>query len=205
MSYERVKSFRQRQKENIIYVMGGKCACCGYNKCNTALELHHLDPSEKDFTFSKNTNRAWQTVIQELPKTIMVCANCHREIHANLIDSSTLQSSFDEQKAQEVSQKVEVSKKGFHFCKVCGKKVTSKAYYCPECYHESRKKKRETTGFIRPTREQLKVDIRTMSMTDVGRKYGITDNAVRKWCDSMNLPRKVSDIKSYSDEEWEKI
>ena len=109
-NYENVKSYRQRQKANIIYVMGGKCACCGYNKCNSALELHHLNPDEKDFTFSDNTNRAWETIVQELPKTILVCANCHREIHAELIDATTLQSSFNKQKADEVSQTIEKSK-----------------------------------------------------------------------------------------------
>ena len=198
-NYENVKSYRQRQKENIIYVMGEKCACCGYNKCNSALELHHLNPDEKDFTFSDNTNRAWETVVQELPKTILVCANCHREIHAGLIDTTALQSSFNKQKADEVSQTIEKSKRGFHFCKICGKKVSSKAYYCPECYGKSQRE------VERPSREQLKLDIRTLPMVQVGKKYGVTDNAIRKWCDSVNLPRKVSDIKSYTDEEWELI
>jgi hypothetical protein len=32
--------------------------------------------------------------------------------------------------------------------------------------------------------------------------YGVTDNAVRKWCDKYDLPRKAKDIKAYSDEEW---
>jgi len=198
-NYENVKSYRQRQKESIIYVMGEKCACCGYNKCNSALELHHLNPDEKDFTFSDNTNRAWEIVVQELPKTILVCANCHREIHAGLIDATTLQSSFNKQKADEISQTIEKSKRGFHFCKICGKKVSSKAHYCPECYGKSQRE------VERPSREQLKLDIRTLPMIQVGRKYGVSDNAIRKWCDSMNLPRKVSDIKSYTDEEWELI
>ena len=33
----------------------------------------------------------------------------------------------------------------------------------------------------RPSYAQLKEDVRTMSMLAVGRKYGVTDNAVRKW------------------------
>lgn len=198
-NYDNVKSYRQRQKENIIYVMGGVCACCGYNKCSSALELHHLDPSKKDFTFSENTNKAWEMIVQELPKTIMVCANCHREIHAGLIDASILQSNFNKQKAEEISRQVEESKKGFHFCKVCGKKVSSKAFYCSECYGKTRRE------VERPSREQLKLDIRNLPMVQVGKKYGVTDNAVRKWCDSMNLPRNVSTIKSYTDAEWEQI
>ena len=54
----------------------------------------------------------------------------------------------------------------------------------------------------RPNREELKEMIRTMPFTAIGKKYGVTDNAIRKWCDSYNLPRKSSEIKKYSEEEW---
>lgn len=55
------------------------------------------------------------------------------------------------------------------------------------------------------TREELKNLIRTTPFTRIGEQYNVSDNAVRKWCDKYNLPRKVSEIKQYSDEEWEKI
>jgi hypothetical protein len=35
--------------------------------------------------------------------------------------------------------------------------------------------------------------------------YDVSDNAIRKWCDAYNLPRKKSEIKKISDEDWEKI
>ena len=54
-------------------------------------------------------------------------------------------------------------------------------------------------------REDLKKLIRSMSFTSIGKKYNVSDNAIRKWCDKYNLPRKVSEIKKYSDEEWELI
>ena len=90
MSYQEVKTFRQKQKEKIIYVMGGKCAYCGYDKCSSALDIHHLDPKQKEFNISQNTNKAWNKIIIELPKTILLCANCHREVHAGLIDNNKL-------------------------------------------------------------------------------------------------------------------
>ena len=55
------------------------------------------------------------------------------------------------------------------------------------------------------TRDELKSLIRSTPFTQIGVKYNVTDNAVRKWCDKFGLPRKVSDIKKYTDEEWEKI
>ena len=44
-------------KKRIIEMKGGKCKRCGYNKCIDALELHHLDPSTKDYQLS-NTGGA---------------------------------------------------------------------------------------------------------------------------------------------------
>lgn len=49
-SYEAVKDSRYKRKVDVLYVMGEKCKICGYSKVITALELHHLNPEEKDFT-----------------------------------------------------------------------------------------------------------------------------------------------------------
>ena len=38
----------------------------------------------------------------------------------------------------------------------------------------------------------------------IAREYNVSDNAIRKWCKAEKLPYRVSEIKSYSDEEWEK-
>jgi transposase len=55
------------------------------------------------------------------------------------------------------------------------------------------------------TREELKQLIRTTPFTQIGKQFGVSDNTIRKWCDKYNLPRKVSEIKKYSDEDWSKI
>ena len=47
--------------------------------------------------------------------------------------------------------------------------------------------------------------IRTMPFTSIGKEYNLTDNAIRKWCDKYNLPRKKSDINKISNEDWELI
>lgn len=70
-----------------ISYKGGKCCICGYSKCNAALEFHHLNPNEKDFGIaSKGYTRAWNKVKEELDKCILVCSNCHRELHNGVID-----------------------------------------------------------------------------------------------------------------------
>ena len=63
---------------------GGKCVKCGYNKCIAALEFHHCNPAEKDFTIANVKSYSFnETIIKELDKCILVCSNCHREIHTN--------------------------------------------------------------------------------------------------------------------------
>ncbi len=68
-----------------IEYKGGKCQLCGYNRCPEAMEFHHLNSSGKDFGISqKGYTRSWKRVKEELDKCIMLCANCHREVHAGL-------------------------------------------------------------------------------------------------------------------------
>lgn len=83
------KSYYKRTKEKLIEYKGGKCQVCGYNKCASALEFHHLDPSQKDFTISGGT-KSFENLKPEVDKCILVCANCHREIHAGLVDLELL-------------------------------------------------------------------------------------------------------------------
>lgn len=76
---------KRRDKLKILAVdyKGGQCSLCGYNKCIKALEFHHLDPNEKDFGFSvKGVTRSFEKIKPELDKCILLCANCHREVHA---------------------------------------------------------------------------------------------------------------------------
>lgn len=44
-NYDYVKEYRKRIKQELVNYKGGKCQICGYNRCNEALEFHHLDPS----------------------------------------------------------------------------------------------------------------------------------------------------------------
>ena len=70
-------------------MIGGECIRCGYSKCSKALEFHHIDSSKKDFTIS-NDHFKLQDAINEAKKCILLCANCHRELHDNLWDITEL-------------------------------------------------------------------------------------------------------------------
>ena len=196
MSYIKVKNARERLKKRIIYVMGDKCQCCGYNKCQSALELHHVNPEEKNFTVSSNTNRGWEIVVQEIKKCTLVCANCHREIEAGLIESPKI--SFNQERADEISQLVQDLKTHkIYYCIKCGKEISKGATYCSECAHEQQRRTE------RPSRDELKYLIRNFPFTQLGKTYGVSDNAIKKWCVSMNLPKTKKEINAYSNEEWD--
>lgn len=77
---------RKNVKIKAVEYKGGSCEICGYNKCNEALQFHHLDPTQKDFGISAGGfTRSWEKVKSELDKCIMVCANCHSEIHTGIV------------------------------------------------------------------------------------------------------------------------
>lgn len=92
-----------------------------------------------------------------------------------------------------------IRKKHLYLCSKCGKPIQKHSKYCQDCFAFTRR------ICERPSREELKSLIRTMPFTKIGQHFGVTDNAVRKWCVSEGLPSKVRDIKDYSDEEWELI
>jgi predicted molibdopterin-dependent oxidoreductase YjgC len=83
---ERVKRWRKATKDRIVESMGGCCSICGYSKCTSALVLHHLDPSQKDFGLGgiRANPKSWSTIVTELKKCIMLCQNCYSEVHEGI-------------------------------------------------------------------------------------------------------------------------
>ena len=77
---------RKKIKTMAVEYLGGKCMSCSYCRSIDALDFHHLDTNSKDFGVSKDgLTRSWERVRKELDKCVLLCANCHREIHAGVI------------------------------------------------------------------------------------------------------------------------
>jgi hypothetical protein len=87
MSEQGIKK-RRAIKGQMVESMGGKCVCCGYDRCDGALAFHHLNEEEKEIEFGAiSTYMApWKRITKELRKCVLLCHNCHRLTHLKIVE-----------------------------------------------------------------------------------------------------------------------
>ena len=73
---------RERKLE-LIQLLGNRCEKCGYDRNYSALEFHHIKPSEKSYQLDLRalSNRKWEAILEEVKKCRLLCSNCHAEEH----------------------------------------------------------------------------------------------------------------------------
>ena len=156
-----------------------KCAFCGntgiWIDTTIALELDHINGINND---NRLTNLRW------------LCPNCHAT--TDTYRGKNIKKKNEEEK---IKRKIkEIPKKICPICQI--NEINSHSKMCKECNYKQQRKAE------RPSREELKDLIRNKSFLEIGRIFNVSDNAIRKWCDFENLPRKKTEINKYSDEEW---
>lgn len=168
---------RQKRKDMAIKYLGEKCQVCGYDKCIQALQFHHLDPDKKSFQLSGNMHKNFEVLKSELDKCILICANCHFELHAGLIDISKLSFIKNEEfLIKEKSNRIKLEEKICPACKNYYQPEKNSQIYCSvKCAKTSQQKS------IRPSKEDLREMVNTYGYEYVGRLHNVTGNAVRKW------------------------
>ena len=72
---------RRKLKEYAVKLLGGRCNKCKYNKCPAALDFHHNKGQKEGLMAHIIKNGSKQKILKEVNKCIVLCANCHREIH----------------------------------------------------------------------------------------------------------------------------
>ena len=73
---------RQRVlKLRAVEYLGGKCTKCNYVGVPAVFDFHHLDPAEKDLSWGNKRTSNWDNLKKELDKCVLLCSNCHRELH----------------------------------------------------------------------------------------------------------------------------
>ncbi len=83
-SAEAVSRRRRKVKRLLVQEAGGACLLCGYSRCVSALEFHHVDPSEKHFALSLRAARSLERLRTEARKCVLLCANCHCEVEVGV-------------------------------------------------------------------------------------------------------------------------
>lgn len=112
-----------------------------------------------------------------------ICPNCDRQLDTF------------------AGKNVELSESPKYYCIDCGVEISYGHIRCLKC--EQQHRKQIGLSSIPLTRDELKYKIKTQSFTSIGNEFGVSDNAIRKWCIKLNLPTTKKQIKNYSDEEWE--
>lgn len=175
---EAVKKWRKNTKQKMVESMGGKCQCCGYNRCNDALDLHHVNPLEKEFSFGSiiAKPKKWDKITEELKKCILLCSNCHREIHANLISLPNRYQKFDESLITMATKTEELDS-----CPICGKDKPKRQKTCSRSCAIRRK------GCVDWSNIDLKELLLTNNVVQIAENLGCSESAVHKRRRKLNL------------------
>jgi len=105
-----VKILSWAKKIKAIEILGGKCQHCGDENV-FHLTYHHMNPEEKEFNMSSIRQGRWSKIEKELNKCILLCYNCHNEIHKL---NNNENSRFNENK------RLFLEFKNIDSCKKCG-------------------------------------------------------------------------------------
>lgn len=137
-----------------------KCECCGLTEWlgePIPLELDHIDGDH------------YNNLIENLK---ILCPNCHAKTPTYRGKNKKSKNSETTRTKQE-----RIRTKKVYNCSSCGVELVGKCKtgLCRLCYQKSQRK------VERSSKEQLIKEIKESSYSAVGRKYGVSDNAIRKW------------------------
>jgi hypothetical protein len=177
MAYENVKAWRRRTRENLIVASGGCCAECGYNRCAQALEFHHINGTEKEFSIAQRI-RSLESIVAEVKKCVLLCCRCHREVHYGELKFSSTHLGFDETVFFNLYRRTDNTP-----CEFCGEPKSIRRRFCsPRCCGMGSRRHAWTAQLLTDALKQHKYNI-----SAVGREFGVTGNAIRKQMRRFNI------------------
>ena len=212
---EAVKNKRKKLRLELIEYKGGKCEICGYCKCYDALEFHHKNPEEKEFGISNGNTVSIEKLKKEVDKCSLLCANCHREVHANInllktnetkkIENEHLNNFFNGDfkkgyRRNDITEKLnkknifEDINNNLTNIEISRKyKVslsTLKRFLTKNNIVNNKKNK---LSFL--TKEKFINDfLKYGSFKKLGELYGTSDKAISKWCKKNDLPYRKQEL-----------
>jgi hypothetical protein len=184
---EAVDKRRKILKLKSIEYKGGSCSRCQYSKCIEALEFHHVDPSQKDFSLSSTgVTRSWDSIKKELDKCILVCSNCHREIHFGQRNKAQYSLTPTDDPNIIVHKEGRVNK----VCLTCNKEFSilnsaseNRNYCSSKCFGYAARKAE------RPSKDELEKMVWELPTIQIAKKYNVSDKAIEKWCKGYGITK----------------
>lgn len=146
-----------------IEYLGGKCIRCGHQGWAATFEFHHRDPSKKEFQISSGNTNSWNSIKKEVEKCDLLCSNCHREVHYS-----------SQELEKEIRQHLNDPPLGPKVCIDCGGSTSKRGIRCSSCA----KKRNEKIEW--PSTKHLLEELKNSNFVQLGRKLGVSDNAIRK-------------------------
>lgn len=195
---ERVTAKARAMKREGVRILGGKCLKCGETRYYI-LEFHHINPKTKKSTLSNLMSKGKiEEYFIELQKCILLCSNCHKEYH--FFNHTTYIETKDYVNLDAFKPNFSSINRGYEYtttlninstytCSVCHREIKIKKRIpinfngvCNQCSHITQRKCKH------PDKETLTQEITQFSFEALGRKYGVTGNAVKKWCKKYGIP-----------------
>lgn len=157
-----VISWRKRTRRRLIDLHGGKCKRCGWHGHTAGFDFHHLYDKDSGISQMLSSPRSWALIVAEAEKCELLCAICHRLEHAGRDYDLLLDGPLEKEICRQI-------------CLDCNTQISCRGNRCGKCSRIA-----TTKGAWPLTVEEILRDVKTLGWSATGRRYGVSDNAVRK-------------------------
>lgn len=173
---QNVVRWQRRTKLRALTYKGGCCCLCGYSKSVRSLHFHHMDINGKDFGIGSAV-RAWEKTRVELDKCVLLCSNCHGEVHEGITKVTALGPTPAEGLVliQQAGLTALVHPRGLRLCPSCGKRIHWDSQKCLSCVGFQQK-----TKILWPSPETLAQMVASTPVHQIAKRLGVSDQAVTK-------------------------
>lgn len=164
--YQHQKDRGLKRKLYFIRKLGGKCSMCGYDKNISCLVFHHLKDKLLMLDSRSMSSNDIGLVKLEVEKCILLCHNCHSELHHPDSETIKLNEQYPEISEEQIC--IKQSRKKERHCKICGIQIEQGLTKCSLCNLKNKKKR--TINKMNP--EIIIEMYKTKTISEISRETG---------------------------------